>query len=611
MLKQAHFLILLLIFVIWEPAGAQKTEIATPVSQGDSARIIYQVRGRAYIDKGILDGISDSWQVAVPDQAGHTLNLSLSWVGDDVSCFSVPDSLFSYFKTGLIVSLNKLQNQKSPGYKITLAYPHTPALPHEGAVDSYDREFQSLISPNLQISPLKAAEYSSSNDSAGENSDSLNNENRNYDFKCANGDYCESSSINLLDAYYTLQYYKKHPAIESYAIKYLPPLDDPLYIYWDITMNACVPSQATAKEFNGIFNSARFEALMPSPGDPGNNQFDLTDNRDQVADSPPYYGSTYGPYFISEKTNDQIVLLRNKECPTNRALPDSIIIRSEPDYLKRKLMFQLGEIDFLDLHFSDIEQFENNYKVKKTELNEAAYLTINNLKPMLTDGMLMTALSYLINKDGLCRIALGKSAISLDNLIGKWSSGIQPMYKYDKSKGQSLIKNLGAGPRYLSLYISPDDFFNRRTAEYIKGILERQNIYVTIYSKMLEGQGRSYDLFQQFDMMLGRIDLTLDDPMYILNQAVFHYDLDDITKNRSLYYSQDIDSTMNQYLRDPDVNQNILVDYYRSLIEFPAGISLFKPTRQVAASGRIKNFELTKDGFIDFSSIEIKDETER
>ncbi len=596
MLKRAHFLILLLFFAFWRPATAQDIDISSSLFQGDSARVIYQVRGRVYIDKGSLDGIDNEYRVAVTGPDSTTLYLPFSWIGDDISSFSLPDSLFPYFQNGQAVVLGKMQYQAGPGYKITLAYPHRPAMPHEGAGDYYDREFQALISPNLQVNPLK---------SGAENLDSMRAQNELFNFYGEDDGYCRRSEIRLSDAYYTLRYYKSHLVPGAYSIKYLPALNDPLNFYWDTTMNACIPSQTRAGEFENLFNCARFNILKSAEGNPIGIQIDPR-NPGQIADTPPYYGSGQGPYFIWEKNDNQIILFRNRDCPANRALPDTIVIKVEPDYLKRKLMFQLGEIDFFDLNSSDLEQYRNSNILKRSELNEAAYLTINNLKPMLADGMLMTALSYIINKDGLCRIALAKSAVPLDNLIGQWSREIQPIYKYDKNKGQSLIKNFGSNRRYLSLYISPDDFLNRRTAEYIKGILERQNIYVTIYSKMQEGQGRSYDLFQQFDMMIGRVELSPDSPVYILNQAVFHYDMNDIAKNRSLYYSENIDSIMKASLQNPGGDENSLKEFYRGLTEFPGGLPLFKPLRQVASGGRIGNFKLTKDGFIDFSSIEIK-----
>jgi hypothetical protein len=112
-------------------------------------------------------------------------------------------------------------------------------------------------------------------------------------------------------------------------------------------------------------------------------------------------------------------------------------------------------------------------------------------------------------------------------------------------------------------------------------------------------------------MMIGRIDMTNQSPTYILNQMVFHYDLADISKNRSLYYSEGHDSIMTMYFENPKENEDMLKEYYRDLVEFPAGISLFKPIRQTAISGRIKKIEFTDQGLIDFSTIEIEDETQR
>jgi hypothetical protein len=68
---------------------------------------------------------------------------------------------------------------------------------------------------------------------------------------------------------------------------------------------------------------------------------------------------------------------------------------------------------------------------------------------------------------------------------------------------------------------------------------------------------------------------------------------------------------MASYFDDPVLNEDMLKEYYRDLIEFPAGVPLFKPIRQTAISGRIKNIEFTDQGLIDFSSIEIENETQR
>ncbi|MBD3217236.1 MAG: hypothetical protein GF310_03090, partial [candidate division Zixibacteria bacterium] len=255
--------------------------------------------------------------------------------------------------------------------------------------------------------------------------------------------------------------------------------------------------------------------------------------------------------------------------------------------------------------------FKGDYTIKEAELDETAYISVNNLKEHLSDGVMTASLSYMINKHALCRVGLNKSAHPIENLLSEWVEISEQMYAYNQSKGQSLIRNIGGANRYLSLYVSPDDFWGRRTAEYIKGILERENIYVTIYSELLRGEGRDYDIFQQFDMMIGRIDMSNQSPPFILNQMVFHYDLADITKNRCLYYSEKHDSLLALYFENPEENEDILKEYYRDLVEFPSGIPLFKPIRQTAISGRIKKIEFTDHGLIDLSTIEIEDETQR
>ncbi len=554
----------------------------TPL-QEDSAQVIHESRGRVYIDKGILDGIKESWNVVMPDPYGDSVEAAIQWSGKDISYFTKPDTVYYFFQIGEKLALHKYEQAEGKNYKITLAFPHIPALPHEGTVDFYDRQFQSLISIPLKINTIDFTGIQ-------------NPQEERYDIR---------------DVYYSMQYFSSYQAISSYNLKYLPELSDSEYYHWDPNVQTVAVSPLIEKGFWEVVESIR-PPLLKAPAKAAiESLFAVPGDLFVLKDSLPKYDITSGPYNLAKLDKQEILLLKNRSFAKNNKFPDTILIKIEPDYLKRKLMFQLGEIDMLDLHFSDVDQFKGDYIIKEAELDEAAYLSVNNIKEYLSDGVMAAALSYMINKNALCRVALNKSAQPVDNLLPEWVGISEPMYAYNQSKGQSLIRKIGGANRYLSLYVNPDDFWGRRTAEYIKGMLERENIYVTIYSELLKGEGRDYDLFQQFDMMIGRIDMSNQSPPYILNQMVFHYDLADISNNRSLYFSEEHDSIMTIYFENSKENEDMLKEYYRDLVEFPAGIPLFQPIRQTAISGRIKKIEFTDHGLIDFSTIEIKDETQR
>ncbi len=319
-----------------------------------------------------------------------------------------------------------------------------------------------------------------------------------------------------------------------------------------------------------------------------------------------YASLNSSPYKISSHTDSLIRLKSAVFISPWDSFLDTINIHIIPDYLDRKIAFQTGEIDLLDLHFSDVDQFARDYKIIQGKVSQAAYLTVNNIKDFMSDGRFAAALSYLINKDALCRVALAGSAERLDHLYPQWAASLT--YDYDPSKGRALLRGMGRVPKYVSLFVSVDDFKLRRTAEYIKGLLEREGVYTTVYYGAESVRDLDYNQFQEFDLMLSYINLNVE-PSEIIDQMTFHYNLENITDNRSLYFSQEYDSIM---ATDQDeLRIEYKKAYYRKLCEHPAGITLFQPIRHSAVSEHIKSIGFTADGYIDYSNIEIAHEPEK
>jgi ABC-type transport system substrate-binding protein len=588
----------------------------------EKAHVVYQTQGRIYLDIGLYDGVNEGSCVEIITDHNDTTCVPLNWFGIDLCSFTLLSADFQTIEVGSEFNIRYISRQigfptipndtafeprlhqlRYKRFNVTFAYPTVPSWPHVGANNHYDREFKSLITE-----PLNRYVDIASITSEDERQNKVG-------IKIKPGlRLSDANPVRISDIIYSLQYCFDNPTQETFNLTYLEKLNDirmeksadKLYIISKISTNHLI----------SIILSDNIP-LLSAP-----DKFDLQEisllsdsiislssfSFDSLPD--PDYAITAAPYYIDSISDDKILLLRNEYHRNLKNHPQSISIRIIPDYLKRKLAFQIGEIDLLDLHHSDIGRFNESYNIEVNELSEVAYLTVNNRKDYLMDGILTTSLSYLINKKSLCRVALGKMAQPANSL--KWPPEFTGnMYEYDPSKGRSLLKNLSDVPRYLSLYVNPDDFLSMRTADYIKGILERENIYATIYSDIDKSSGPKLDFFNQYDLMLGRIDLSLKDPVYLLNQICYHTNLADISLNRSLYLSENHSNVMQAYYEESDTSGSRLTQYYSILKEVPSGILLYTPQRSVVLGKRIKTIGFNQNGLIDFKKIEIANETER
>ncbi len=602
--------IFIIILGIWWPCPGQISMPDTSPIHLDSARIIHQAGQRIYIDKGLNNGIDNGWSVSISVGVEQTITIPLHWCGEDVSYFINPNSAGYAFESGQSLILVPGASVASHKCKITFAYSSLPALPHQGANSLSDREFRDLLTVSLN----DAAEYLRivSLQPEGENQpleNSLIIQLRDSPV------FSDGSQIGKDDIIYSLLYFTRNLTPETYALEYLKSVADELKISSAPPNGLTISSPLGQGHLRLILSSANIP-LLKAPREMPNDilsfqTLDSSGQSDSTAYDEPQYAISSGPYYLAHSSAERILLIRNRFHARASEYPDTILIKIIPEYLKQKLAFQLGQIDFLDINYSDVDNFKGKYKLAETLLQEIAVLSSNTQKLYMTDGIINAALGYLINKESLCRVALGGSAEPWDLFRPVWSKPLTPIYLYHPSSGKALLKNAGDLPRYISLYVNPDDFISRRSAEYIKGLLERENLYVTIYSRPEEKSSEETDFIEQFDLMLSRIDISSDNPIHLLSQMGLMPELKDPLSNRSLYYSENHKRIILSYLKSDDTHFQLLERYYHILTETPWGVVMFQPRRQLVLGNHIREFKFTPRGLVDFSGIELNDESER
>lgn len=560
-----------------------------------TAKVIYQVRGKVYLDRGTTEGIDHNWQAVVLGSSGQKLFIPLNWCGEDLSFFINPDpGVYSFEQSQPITLIFKPQEESKSG-RLNMAYRRLPQLPHRSPDEYIDRELTSLLAyPLLKSFTLHShAQISSGN----------------YIMLQARPDllYSNGSRVRIEDICFSLVYWFYNTSLQSLDLKYLATDTDSLRLYIIDESSLLMKTNLNPKQVEAVIGEdlpllVADSSFRIQPG----NQFLLEDiDYARILDYNARYDISAGPFILADDYGDSLILVRNRYFPDSKFYPDTVSIKVIEDYLDRKLAFQLGDIDLLEINYQDRARFEDRYDMVADTLAVSAYLSANNSRAYLADGMLMTALAYLLNRNSLCRVALGNSAVALSapDLL-KDTDNISP-YTFNIDKGKAIIRSLTKTPRYLSILIDPDDFTTRRTAEYIKAILEREDIYLTIYT----GQNLSGKL-NQYDLLLSTLNLERDHPLELISQMLYHDELVRENDNRSLFVYPAYRGLSQGSLVNNSVSPDSLNSFYNTLNDIPAGIFIYRPLREIALGDRLNSCRLTKQGLIDFKTLEFSNEAE-
>lgn len=562
-----------------------------------TAEVIYQVRGKVYLDRGTKEGINHNWRAVIIGSSGQKLFIPLNWCGEDLSFFINPDPGIYSFERSQQITLIYQPHEKPRRGRLDMAYRRQPQLPHQPAGDYIDRELASLLTyPLLESFTL----HSYAQMPAGR-----------YIMLQARPDllYSNGSRIRIEDICFSLAYWFYNTSLSSKYMKHLSAGGDSLKLYIIDESSLLLKTDLGPEQVKAVIGDELPLLVADSSFklQPDNQPKFLLDDIDfsSILEYDARYDVSAGACYLANQDSDSLVLVRNRYFPDSKLYPDTISIKIIGDYLDRKLAFQLGDIDLLEINYQDRARFEDRYDLVVDTMATSAYLSANNSRAYLADGMLMTALAYLLNRSSLCRIALGNSAVaeSAPDLF-RDTDNISP-YTFDIDKGKAIIRSLTNTPRYLSILIDPDDFMTRRTAEYIKAILEREDIYLTIYNKQ-----NTLGQLDEYDLLLSTLNLEGDHPLVLISQMLYHDEFVKENDNRSLFVYPAYRDLSEGLLVNNSVSRDSLNSFYNTLNDIPAGIFIYRPLREIALGDRLISCGLTRQGLIDFKTLELSNEAE-
>jgi ABC-type transport system substrate-binding protein len=278
-------------------------------------------------------------------------------------------------------------------------------------------------------------------------------------------------------------------------------------------------------------------------------------------------------------------------------------------YEAAKLAFELGEADIIDIAPYDVKRFEDHYEVLAESLESALFLSVNNSKPYFSDNLFSTALNYLIDKESLCRVPLGQMVAPIDYPVELPGDEMSIPFSYDRRKGRKLMRQVEDLPKYLSLFVSdPGDPAVLRTAQYIRGVLKREGISVTIYTEEYEGgEPEDSTVNTSFDMMLARLDDLTGSRAGILYQSFYHEDFEQSLANRSLFHSTECESAFQEFYSSCFESTEAGMRAARRIIykhlNAPSGVWIYRPIRYIAVSPRVTMPAFLPGGIVDLSGI--------
>jgi hypothetical protein len=200
--------------------------------------------------------------------------------------------------------------------------------------------------------------------------------------------------------------------------------------------------------------------------------------------------------------------------------------------------------------------------------------------------------------------------VPIDSPPVRLEGDIAGPFRYDPRKGRKLLAQIDGLPDCMSLLVADrTDPGMVRTAEYIRGVLARHNISVTIHmSPQSADMSEGDEFIKMFDIMIARLDNPAGYDGQLLYQSYYHSDLDDTRSNRSLFVSAEVEQLFSEYFLNcfgetGQGNRAVRRIVYRHL-NSSSGVWLYRPVRYVAVSRNIASVRFFPNGIVDLSGIE-------
>ncbi|MFH1891126.1 MAG: ABC transporter substrate-binding protein [Candidatus Zixiibacteriota bacterium] len=548
------------------------------------ASVVHKVDGRIYLSMGHLEGLTGNWMVSRLPNNLSTPHVPLTWIGDDLCRIEPAAFIYEQIVVGDTVWLTevRLPDTERTGTSVKLAVTKLPVSTDETPVTWNDWDFREAVYTHL-----------------GETVDSLlEDESGNSvwflwpeaEVRFSNGKVLRADAIGE-----SLRRLCSNWDPFSVWIEHFRHIDDTLVV-------------ARTNEFTFETNFAsRCGRRLSFIDSPGFYAVDMTDTGG-IAER---YGFGAGAYEISDITASTLTLVKRSAYYDLNAI-DTIFYDAHDSYDDAKLAFELGEVDILEIAPFDVRKFEDSYEIISHKLDAAAFLSVNNQKPYFSNNLFATALNYLIDIESLCRVPLDRMVSPINVSALACDSSLTATFSYDRRKGRKLLQQIDDLPEFMSLLLTDaDDVALVRTAEFIRGTLERENIHLTIYTTPFTSDtSKVNDIFRSFDLMLARLDNPAGLDAQLLYQSYFHGGVENLQWNRSLYYTTELDELFERYYTSCFDNSVAGRNMYRRIVashlHAPSGVWLYRPVRYLAVSPRVLSVEFGESGIIDLRRIEVE-----
>lgn len=547
------------------------------------AEVVFVKGERAYVSRGQSDGLASGWRVAQVLGVDGEVDLPLVWIGDDLSRVELErDSRWMIAEGDSVLLVEYvLPDELSQGGTVRIGTYGQPTAFDLPPVSMLDWDLREAIYARVGpfVDSLVCEETSATTWLLKPDVDRHLSDGRRIDALMI----CDAIKSNSLRC-----------GPFSMLCEFFSRGFDTLY---------CVAANPFRIQSNFPCLCEESRVLYDSPG------FWISPDEglEYARDDLPV---TSGEFAIDHMDDTLTVLVRRNKTRTRFA--DTVEIRCYEDYDAARLAFELGEVDIVELAPFDVSRYQDTYYIGVEPVNGAVFMSVNNQKPYMQDNLFAASLQYLLNKKSLCRVPLGGAVDPLNQMPGAADFNLSSPYEFDSRKGRRLLRQIDDLPKFLSLVLTDHrDPGLSRVAEYVRGILAREGITLTVYrlSDLDLESDDTAESISSFDLMLSRLFDPTGARSMLLFQGVFHTEFDRPEYNRSLYWSEDMHDALVEYLGgcigNSDAGRVAEKKMIYEHLNVPTGVWLYTPKRFFAMSARVTSLSFLEGGILNLGRIEI------
>lgn len=212
----------------------------------------------------------------------------------------------------------------------------------------------------------------------------------------------------------------------------------------------------------------------------------VKEKKDAFADSP--VGS--GPFrFVSKTAGQELVLERNEAYWGDVPKTKTVILKPISDPSARLAALKSGEVNWVECPpVEAIQGLESEgYKIKTNDYPHAWTYILNTKRGPFAKKEVRQAMSYAIDREGLCRdllLGVGEPLSQLMYAGSPWYSEEAPKYEYNPEKAKELLAEAGYPDGFKTSFVAPvagsGNMFPTIMNEYIQKNLSEVGIQVEL-----------------------------------------------------------------------------------------------------------------------------------